>query len=112
MIKKTIWVLLAVAVLAFVLGITVRADGRNKQSAQLAEASKAVVPTIPIDDTRFSLTDLKTVPILVTPDQTEAPITAVLQTRPLPNIAVRVSAVDTGGVMTLCGRRATPLACR
>jgi uncharacterized alpha/beta hydrolase family protein len=46
MIKKTIWVLLAVAVLAFVLGTTVRADERNKQSAQFAEASKAVVPTI------------------------------------------------------------------
>jgi hypothetical protein len=100
MIKKTIWVLLAVAVLAFVLGTTVRADERNKQSAQFAEASKAVVPTIAIDVTRLSLTDLKTVPIVtVTSDQTHAAITAVIQTRPLPNIATRVSAVDTGGVM-------------
>lgn len=50
MIKKTIWVLLAVALLAFVLGTTVRADDRNR--------SKAVVPAIAVDVTALSLTDL------------------------------------------------------
>jgi hypothetical protein len=100
MIKKTIWVLLAVAVLAFVLGTTVRADERNTKSLPLANASKAVVPAIAIDVTSLSLTDLETVPIVaVAPDQADAAITAVIQTRPLPNIATRVSAVDTGGVM-------------
>jgi len=100
MIKKTIWVLLAVAVLAFVLATTVRADEGNKKSLRLANASKAVVPAIAIDVTALSLTDLETVPIVgVTPDQTDAAITAVIQTRLLPNISTRVSAVDPGGVI-------------
>jgi BioD-like phosphotransacetylase family protein len=100
MIKKTIWVLLAVAVLAFVLGTTVRADERNKQSVQLADASKAVVPAIAIDVTSLSLTDLETVPMAVmTPADRDAVITAVIQTRSLPNVAARVLAPGTPGVM-------------
>jgi hypothetical protein len=100
MIKKTIWVLLAVAVLAFVLGTTVRTEERNTKSLRLANASKAVVPAIAIDVTTLSLIDLETVPIVaVTPDQTDAAIAAVIQARLLPNIATRVSAVDPGGVM-------------
>jgi hypothetical protein len=100
MIKKTIWVLLAVAVFAFVLGITVRADERNKQSVQLAEASNAVVPAIAIDATRLSLSDLETLPIVaVTPSEKDAAIAAVIQTRALPNVAALVSAVRTARVM-------------
>lgn len=97
MIKKTIWILLAVSVLAFV-GTTVRADERNKQSKELANAPKAVVPPIAIDVMDLSLTDLETVPIVaVTPDEKDA-ITAVIRSRPLPNIAALVSAVGPAGV--------------
>jgi hypothetical protein len=107
MIKKTIWILVAVTMLAFVLGTTLRADERSKPSAQLAEASKSVVPAIAIvvpaiaiDETRLSLTDLETLPIVaVTPDETDAAIAAVIQTRALPNVATLVSAVRTARVM-------------
>lgn len=59
MIKKTIWVLLAVAVLAFVLGTTVRADERD--------TPKAVAPAIAVDVTALSLTDLETVSMETVP---------------------------------------------
>ncbi|PYR92061.1 MAG: hypothetical protein DMF84_14900 [Acidobacteria bacterium] len=99
MIKKTIWILVAVTVLAFVLATSVRADERNKNSVQLANASKAVVPAIAVDVTSLSLTDLETVPIVaVTPDEKDAPIAAVIQTRALPNVVARVSATGTAGV--------------
>jgi hypothetical protein len=98
MIKNTIWILLAVSVLGFV-GSTVRADERNRQSKQSANASKAVVPPIAIDVMDLRLTDLETVPIVaVTPDEKDA-ITAVIKSRPLPNIAARVSAVGPAGVL-------------
>jgi hypothetical protein len=100
MIKKTIWILVAVTVLAFILGTTVRTDERNKQSVQLVNASKAVVPAIAIDVTSLSLTDLETVPIVaVTPDEKDAAIAAVIETRALPNVAALVSAVRTARVM-------------
>jgi hypothetical protein len=90
MIKKTIWILLAVTVLAFVLRTTVRADDRNKTS---------VVPAIAIDVTSLSLTDLESVPIVpVTRDESGAAMTAVIRSRPLPNVAARVSAMGTAGV--------------
>jgi hypothetical protein len=99
MIKKTIWILVAVTMLAFVLRTTVRADERSKHSGQAAEASKAVVPAIATDATSLSLTDLETVPIVaVTPDAKDA-ITAVIKSRSLPNIAARVSAVAPVGVV-------------
>lgn len=127
MIKKTIWILVAVTVLAFVLGTTVRADEWNKKSAargdssidrhiaqisdtqafvysksrpsQLAKASNAVVPAIAIDITSLSLADLQTVPIVaVTPDEKHAATAAVIQARALPNVAARVSAMGTAGV--------------
>jgi hypothetical protein len=94
MIKKTIWILVAVTVLAFALGTTVRGDERNKGS------SKAVVPAIAVDVTSLTLTDLETVPIVaVTPDQWDPAITAVIPTRLLPNVVARVSAVDSPGVV-------------
>jgi predicted metal-binding membrane protein len=91
MIKKTMWILLAVTALAFALGTTVRADERK---------SNAVVPAIALDVTSLSLTDLQTVAIVaVAPDQKDAPIAAVLQTRSLANVAARVSPVGAAGVM-------------
>lgn len=101
MIKKTIWILLAVSALAFVLGSsTVRADERNKPSVQLADASKALVPAIAIDATSLTLTDLETVPPVTAPPADRDPaITAVIQTRSLPNVAARVPAPGTSGVM-------------
>jgi hypothetical protein len=91
MIKKTIWILLAVTVLAFVLGTTVRADDRNKTS---------VVPAIAIDVTGLSLTDLERVPIVpITPGESGAAMPAVIRSRPLPNVATRVSATGTAGVI-------------
>jgi hypothetical protein len=101
MIKKAIWILLAVSVLAFVLGSTVRADERNKQSVPLADASKALVPAIAIDVTSFSLTDLETVPMVAVPpaEDRDPAIAAVIQTRSLPNVAARVPAPATPGVM-------------
>ena len=99
MIKKTMWILVAVTVLAFVLATTVRADERNRQSAQLAKASKAVVPAIATDVTSLSLADLQTVTIVaVTPDDKDTTITAVIQSRALPNVAARVSATGTAAV--------------
>jgi hypothetical protein len=99
MIKKTMWILAAVTVLAFVLATTVRADERKQQSAHLARASNAVVPAIATDVTSLSLADLQTVTIVaVTPDDTDAAITGVIQSRALPNAAACVSAPGTAGV--------------
>jgi hypothetical protein len=90
MIKKTVWILLAVTVLAFALRTTVRADDRNKTS---------VVPAIAIDVTSLSLADLERVPIVpVTRDESGAAITAVIRSRPLPNVGARVAAMGTTGV--------------
>jgi hypothetical protein len=100
MIKKAIWILLAVSVLACVLGSTVRADERNKQSVPLADASKALVPAIALDVTSLSLTDLETVPMVAVPPADRDPaIAAIIQTRSLPNVAARVPAPATPGVM-------------
>jgi hypothetical protein len=108
MIKKTIWILVAVTVLAFVLTTTVGAAERNRQSAQLANASTAVVPAIPADVTSLSLADLPTAPIaVVTPDDGDAAIAAVLQSRALPNVAARVSAMRTAGLFHPVQKAAT-----
>jgi hypothetical protein len=96
MIKKIMWTLMAVTVLAFALATTVRADELNRQSGQLANASEAVVPAIATDVTSLSLADLQTVTIVAAaPD---AAITAVIPSRALPNVAARVSATSTAGV--------------
>lgn len=93
MIKKTIWILLVVTVLAFVLRTTVRADERNKTP---------VVPAIAIDVTGLSLNDLERVQIVpMPPGESGAARPAVIRSRPLPNVATRVSATGTAGVTQL-----------
>ena len=90
MIKKTIWILLVGTALAFVLRTTVRADERNKTP---------VVPAIAIDVTSLSLDDLERVQIVpMPPGENSAAMPAVIRSRPLPNVATRVSATGTAGV--------------